>query len=326
MFSRSNPPMPAVARKSAARPRAAASATAAPQSWLARVVRQLYQPGILLPAALALAGIVTWPYLPAWAPDLSHDPAYQLHAAQLQLPTPHAWVPKEVAQRVLDRAGATPEQPLSLLRDGLAERIAKSLDLEPWVQSVTRVEQRRDGTIAVDLTYRRPVLMVSTARGMYAVDVAGVLLPPEDFTAEDIRSFPLARNVTSLPRVGAGEVWQDPAILGAARLAAALAPRGDSSDPWMTHGLTAILLPTAKASASDPLPPTYELLTSGGSRIIWGHAPDADSLEPSTEQKLARLTYYREQCGGFETAQGPSRIDIRDIEVIYAGTLPGERR
>jgi len=159
---------------------------------------------------------------------------------------------------------------------------------------------------------------------MYAVDGEGVLLPPEDFRAEDIRRFPLARNVSTLPRVGAGDVWSDPAVLGAARLAALLTPQQDETDPWRSLGLAAILLPQSPPNGGQPL--TYELQTTGGSRIIWGHAPGGDSLEPSPDQKLARLVYYREQCGGFETAQGPTRIDIRDIEVIYAGALTENRQ
>ncbi|MFV0445397.1 MAG: hypothetical protein ACK5Q5_17605 [Planctomycetaceae bacterium] len=318
--------MPAVARKTAARARPAPPRPDAPPSWLLRFLRQLYQPGVLFPTALALAAIVTWPYLPAWTPDLSVDPAYQVTAERLQLPAAHQWIPHNFRGRVLRRAGGTSEQPLSLLRDGLSERLAESLAAEPWVREVTRVELHRDGVIAVDLTFRRPVLMVSTARGMYAVDETGVLLPPEDFRAEDIRQFPLARQPQSLPNVPAGQVWNDAGVQQAAHLAAALFPTGSSSDPWRSLELAAILIPSAAAQEGTQGPLTFEILTAGGSRILWGHAPGTDSLEPSTEQKLARLVYYREQCGGFETAQGPTRIDIRDIKVIYAGSLDEERR
>lgn len=306
-------------------PRTAASRRDVPRAtptWLARWAAQLYQPGILLPTAVALAVIITWPYLPAWAPDLSHDPAYQLTVDELRLPAAHEWIPAEFAARLLERAGATPGRPLSLLRDGLAERIARELELDPWVQSVERVQQHRDGTVTVELTFRRPVLMVSTPRGMYAVDAAGVLLPPEDFAAEDIRRFPLARGVSVLPRVGAGQVWEHPGVRGAARLAVLLAPKGDDTDPWRALGLQAILTPTEPVGGAL----TYELLTAGDSRIVWGRAPGEDALEPPPEQKLARLVYYRETCGGFETASGPQRIDIRDVDVIYSGALDEARR
>jgi hypothetical protein len=318
--------MPTLIRKPAIRSRPAPLRPEQPPTWMMRFLRQLYQPGILFPMALAFAAIVTWPYLPAWAPDLSTDPVYQVRAECLRLPESHPWIPADFATRVLERAGATADKPLSLLQDGLAERLARSFALEPWVREVQRVELRRDGTIHVELTYRKPVLMVATARGMYAVDEEGTLLPPEDFRAEDVRRFPLARNPGSLPTVGAGHVWADTGVRGAARLAAALAPTTDDADPWRSLGLAAVLIPPQPPAASKPQPLTYELLTVGGSRIIWGHAPGADSLEPSTEQKLARLAYYREQCNGFETAQGPARIDIRDIEVIYAGALTEERR
>jgi hypothetical protein len=308
----------AVVPRTTARPK---PASAAGPSWAARLLHRLYQPGILFPTALAMGLIVMWPYLPAWAPDLSHDPTYQVTAERLQLPARHRWVPPRFAADVLTRAGATPDHPLSLLVDGLSERIAKSLAADPWVKSVREVRQQRDGTIAVELEFRRPVLMVSTPRGMYAVDAEGVLLPPEDFRAEDIREFPLARGVRSLPQVGAGQVWTEPGVRGAAQLAAVLAPKLDAADPWRSLSLAAILVPSNGGEARA----TYELLTSGGSRIVWGHAPGADSLEPPVEQKLARLVYYRQQCGGFETAQGPTRIDIRDIDVIHASALSEQR-
>ncbi len=312
--------MPVVPRNTA---RTSRAATQVP-SWWSRFLHALYQPGLLLPVALALGTIVLWPYLPAWAPNLSRDPAYQVTAEKLQLPPRHRWIPEDFNEQVLSRAGATPERPLSLLLDGLSERLAKSLAQDPWVKSVRKVQQQRDGTILADIEFRRPALMVTTPRGMYAVDADAVLLPPDHFRAEDIREFPLARGTQSLPRGGAGDVWDDSGVLGAARLAAVLAPGEGETDPWRAWQLESILIPSLP-SGSD-VRPTYELLTAGGSRILWGHAPGTDSLEPPPEQKLARLVYYRKQLGGFETQQGPNRIDIRDIDVIYAGSLTEERR
>jgi hypothetical protein len=317
---RCNQGMPAVARTAA---RSRIAAPPAP-SRLALWLHQLYQPGILFPTALAVGLIVTWPYLPRWAPDLSREAAYLVSADRLRLPEHHEWIPEDFAEGILVRAGATPERPLSLLMDRLPERISHSLALDPWVESVRQVRQDRDGTIRADVTFRRPVLMIATPRGMYAVDEQGVLLPPEDFSAEDIRRFPIARGIATLPRGGAGETWDVPGLREAARLAAVLAPDQKETDPWRTLGLAAILVPSPSRSGAGPL--TFELLTAGGSRIVWGHAPGTDSLEPPAAQKIARLIYYREQCGGFETAQGPSRIDIRDIEVIYAGALDEARR
>ena len=303
--------------------RAAVQAATIPP-WPMRVFRQFYQPGLLFPLAVALGVIVTWPYLPRWAPDLSSDPAYQVTVERVHIPERHEWVPFEIVERVLARAGATPERPLSLLRDRLSAELAESFAAEPWVKAVREVRRERDGTIKVDLEFRRPALMVSTPRGMYAVDAEAVLLPPQDFRAEDIPRFPLARGATSLPQVGAGQAWNDPVILGAARLAEFLTSVDEDAAAWSRLGLAAIVLP-GRESAADRLP-SYELETAGGSRIVWGDAPGAESLEPSPKQKLARLIYYREQCGGFETAEGPARIDIRDIEVIYAGALEEQRR
>ena len=293
----------------------------------------MWQPSFLFPVALALGAIVTWPYLPAWEPDFSVDPTFQLTADRLVLPARHRWIPVDFAQRLITRATsevAAGKQHSSVLQPGLAQDLYHAAASEPWVRAVKLVQVQRDGSIQLDLEFRRPVLMVATPRGTYAVDVEGVLLPPEDFTASDVQEFPVARLPRMPPIDGPGMKWGDPDLEGAARLAAVLAPAGDPQDPWRRLGLAAIELPSHLARderAALPEPDAcYQLITKGGSRILWGRAPGATTLEPPAEQKLARLQYYLDQCGSFESSQGPSRIDIRDIDVIYAGSLSEDRR
>jgi len=366
-------------RHSAARSKAASARPRGEASTAVRLLTRVYQPAYLFPLALALGTLITWPYLPRWAPDLSNDPAYQLTPERLDLPKRHAWIPAALADRVLRRAQQVGEdgttnraegeaRPLSLLDPQLAARVAAGLAADPWVAEVRRVQVGRDGIVAADVEWRMPALMVSTPRGMYAVDRQGVLLPPEDFRAEDVARFPIARGVTALPQVGAGQVWNDPLLLGAVRLALFLAPRIDSTDPWQKLGLQTIELPlpaartnggtdgsgssfgrpralgsggsdggsvsagggsggaggglgSAAAEQRGGGAATYELRTRGGSLIVWGRPPGTDSVEPPAEQKLSRLLYYLEQCGSFESSLGPSRIDIRGVDAIYAGAL-----
>lgn len=302
-------------------------------AWIVRLLHRMWQPAFLFPVAVALGAIVTWPYLPAWEPDLSADATYQLTADRLLLPARHRWIPADLAERLIARATedvTASGRHSTVLLSGLSQRLYTAAAQEPWVREVRSVQVQRDGSIHFDLDFRRPVLMVATPRGMYAVDIEGVLLPPEDFTANDVQQFPVARLGRMPPLVGAGMVWGDADLEGAARLAAVLAPEGGPQDPWHRLGLAAIELPshvTQDMRATLPEPDAcYQLITRGGSRILWGRAPGTTTLEPPAEQKLARLQYYLDQCGSFETSQGPSRIDIRDIDVIYSGSLSEGRR
>lgn len=303
----------------AARSRTTVTRVAPRRAWLRDACARWYRPVWLFPLALILAGLVTWPYLPRWTPDFSGDPLYRLTADQLVLPVTHEWIPVDFANRLLHRLGDTP----TLLNAELPEQLRQELLLEPWVAAVHSVQVRREGRVAIDLEWRRPVLMASTPRGMYALDAQGVLLPAEDFTAADISRFPVAVGITSLPNVPAGRLWSDAAVIAAARLAELLAPGQTPGDPWQRLGLSRILLPGAaaagesRAEASGP----YELETRGGSRIVWGAPPGVSTIEPSAEQKLGRLDYYLQQCGPFDGPQGPVRIDIRGPDAIYAGAL-----
>lgn len=295
--------------------------TPAQASWLTVLREQWYRPERLLPTALVLATLLTWPYLLRWAPDLSRDAAYQMTPQQLHLPPAHRWVPGDFADRVLARAerlaAAQGLSPLSLLHPALTECLARSLLAEEWVERVQQVHQHRDGTVRVDLVWRRPALMVATSRGMYAVDRDAVLLPPEDFSETDVPMFPLAVGVATWPQGGAGEPWGDPALLGAARLAALLAPRLNANDPWVQWGLATIVLPTPARDSGEPsaVREPYRLTTRSGMEIVWGDPPGVDSKEASVEEKLARLEWHLTQLG--DVGEGPReviRIDLRQGE------------
>jgi hypothetical protein len=285
-----------------------------------RLLLGLYRPSFLFPAAVSLALIVTWPYLAAWTPDLRGRSEFVLSPERIVLPPGNEWVPSGLARRVLQKSGISKA---SLLDDDLAERLARAFAAEPWVKQVRGVRKHRGGRVTVDLVFRRPVLMAAASGGMYPIDDSGVLLPPVDFSAGDISRFPIARNVRSLPSGPPGQAWGDPIVEGAARLAAELHPADSAPSPWERFRFAAILLPTPDSASPGPEELSYQLETRGGSRIVWGQAPGKESLEPPTEVKLERLAYYLQQCGSFETAAGPSRIDITGFDVIRAESLQG---
>ncbi len=293
-------------------------------STIVRLLRYIYRP---LPLTVAAAWLGYWtlsPHVARWLPDLQQREEYRLVLSEMRLTPPGRWVPASLVDEVAERSSLP--QPLPLLDPGLAEQVAQAFRAHPWVEGVREVRVTpRDG-IAVHLDYRAPVLMAQTKRGVYPVDRAGVLLPPQDFSAEHTAEFPLLINAPSIPQGPAGTPWGDPAVEGAARLAEVLAPGQRLSDYWQRLGLEAIALLPRTQTGDKPAAPQYELLTDSGTRILWGHAPGEDVLEPSPAQKLDRLLRYLDAYGGFDQPYGPRRLDIHHWEEISQEPLDFSRQ
>jgi hypothetical protein len=287
------------------------------------VRRGVFQPATLWWLACALLAVVFLPYLPWMTPDLSSRPEYQVDWSSVAVtPTPRG-VPSRVVEDIRIRA-QLPEK-LSLLQPGLAKQLAQAFADHPWIEKVNRVEVKRQRRIEVDLTYRRAALVVETSRGFYPVDAHSVLLPPTDFAPEDVNKLPVCRNVKTLPQGDAGEQWGDVVVDCAARIADSIAPGGDIDKNWKRLGLAAILAPVPKTSEPLPEDLSFDIVTRGGSLIRWGRAPGADTLEPSVEQKLARLGQVVQNQGSLDAPGGPFKIDIR-YEVVSLQALDDARR
>ncbi|MGH7201295.1 MAG: cell division protein FtsQ/DivIB, partial [Planctomycetaceae bacterium] len=238
---------------------------------------------------------------------------------------PH-WVPPDFVEQVVKRS-QLPET-VCLLDDGVLEHIAAALAAHPWVERVRCVRKSAGEGIVVELDYRRPVAMVNVKQGVYPVDARGILLPPGDFSPADVSRYPAVLNVASVPQGAPGTEWGDATVTGAARLASVLTQtRGGAESPWKRLGLSAILVPdrTEAEPAADEL--TYQLLTPGQSRIVWGRAPGSDHPgELSDEQKIGRLDKYCQDFGGFDQSHGPYEIDIRHWREISRRPISAARK
>jgi hypothetical protein len=292
---------------------------------LGRALRWLWRPLPLLTMSLVLSGMMFWPQLLRLVPDLSNRPEYQIGWSDVAVTQPGRWVPLDLLEQVRTQSGRPAE--LSLLDDGLVRQIADAFVRHPWVESVTSVIKQPHG-VQVELVYRQPVLMVRTSRGVYPVDARGVLLPPADFSVTDVDQFPQVLHVRTMPEGPAGTSWGDEAVAGAARLAARLTAGSDHETPWKRYGLQAIVVRSKQGPVANVEDIIYGLTTAEGSQIVWGHAPGADALEPTIEQKLERLDRFLTDNGRFDHLDKPILIDITDWELIrwdLLSRVPGER-
>lgn len=279
----------------------------------------------MIAAAIAMT-IIMIPVLARRMPKLNDRPEYRVGVDQISVSTPPQWIPPDLAKQVFLRAGLEGNQ--SLLDETLSERVAAAFYTHPWVQEVRSVRKTYPARIHVDVVYREPVAMVKGVDGYYPIDRHSILLPARDFSDADIERYPVIERVASVPMGKLGESWGDPAVSGAAELAAALHAKRDGKDSWWNAlELTAILMPRRVALIENADDLEYELRTKGGSEILWGRGPNSRHPgELAVAQKLQRLGEYLRDYGGFDDAHGPYQIDIRPWQGIDRGILAREVR
>ena len=176
----------------------------------------------------------------------------------------------------------------------------------PWVAGVIRVQKAFPAAITVELQYRQPVAMIQVPGGRIPVDLEAVVLPTADFSPADLELYPLIQNVVPNPVVRPGTAWKDPALMAAVKLAGLL------RDQWKPLKLTAISIPRNVSSSAAANDVSLELVTQGGSRILWGRPPGSDHPgELQATQKIKRLENYLAQFGDYGRPNGPYEIDIR---------------
>ena len=278
------------------------------------IAAMLWRPGVLVPVVLALVATVAVPKLIRELPELSEYPAYQLSRSAVQvIPEKPEWVPKDFLLTVTG-SEMWPEDGTSIFDATLVERVAEAFADHRWVAGVERVERRVPAGVVVRLTFRRPVAWIETAGGRVAVDVTGVRLPGEDLVGETAERYPVVRGVTSQPPAIDAVAWNDPGVVAAAQLAAEL------ESYWEPFDLVAIVVQRrdpAVNSTGDHM--VLELLTRGGSRVVWGRPPGTGHPgELTTAQKIGRIMQFISHFDSLDPPDGPFEINIRHWhEIIF---------
>src|SRR5690606_35287460 len=108
----------------------------------------------------------------------------------------------------------------------------------------------------------------------------GVLLPPEDFSSNQVKKYLRLAVGPAQPQGPVGTPWGDARIEAGAQIAASL------GDLWQKLQLYRIV------SVSEPgtTSPAFVIVTRDGAKVIWGHAPGQEaSGEASASEKVAFL-------------------------------------
>lgn len=239
---------------------------------------------------------------------LRADPRYLVTPENVDIGAQPPWIDSDIRPAALAWAGL--QGPLSTLEpEQLTARLAEALRLQPWVKEVSRIELQSPNRVVVQLQWRRPVAVVESAltdgTTLLPIDTAAIRLPVEQTLSEQLRYLPRITQISQPPEVG--QVWPDPRVVGALRLIERFAME------WQQLSLLDITAAPTPEIRGEQQFYRYELLARGGTRIVWGAAPDtAASDEASFDQKLARLKRFLAASGAdLNTDRSPQWIDVR---------------
>jgi hypothetical protein len=251
---------------------------------------------------------------------MTQQPQYRLTAENIHITPPPPWIHSDVKSQVLRDAGL--EGTLSVLDDwaSFSHRIKEAFEFHPWVASVERITRRLPSGLEIELKYRRPIASIESSEGdsvaLLPIDEQAIRLPEGDLSEVERRYLPRISGITGRPLVG--DLWNDPRVVGGAKIAAALA------DVWEQLRLVEI----KAVSSSEPANVAtanfaFEIVTSGGTRILWGAPPGAEAAagESPFDTKRARLLEYATQHGRLDTIDGPATLDVRSDVVATPRTV-----
>lgn len=157
--------------------------------------------------------------------------------------------------------------------------VADSLNSDPWVQRVRRIQRTRDGGIIIHADYRRPAAAIETAEGYVRIDAQAVRLPG-NFVRNQVASLRLPVIVgVSSPAPANGQLWQGEDVASGLKLIQTLIRQ-----PYR-HRIAVI-----DVKGRDRRGELQIALVTPDRSIIWGLPPDQGvPIEADTATKLQRL-------------------------------------
>jgi hypothetical protein len=275
----------------------AGSALSVWAAFVGRLVRGPVGATVFMAGLLVGGWYLTWHVVGA---GVLHSDRYLLRLESLEITPLPEWIHTDLRGEVFRSLAF--EEPLSIMDDHLAKRIADGFALHPWVAKVRKVTKLHPARVKVDLEYRRPVCMVEVPGGLLPVDAESAWLRSEDFSPIEASQYPRLTGLDSMPVGSVGTKWGDGRVVGGAEVAAALLP------VWAELQLARIV-PSGRPQAGPHY--SFDLYTRGGTRILWGLAPGADVTgDVPTAEKIERLRKYRAAHG---TLDGPHQLDLRSL-------------
>ena len=236
-------------------------------------------------------------------------PDYFVAPSTVRITSKPDWV-KGAIEEQLKRLPNAPAR-VSLLDRKATSEIASALASNPWVKEVRSVVRDFPDRVHAKVELREPTAYVLRNNRYYLVDAAGTRLPGEyKSRAEAGMDLLLIVYVRSTPPA-AGKVWNDPAVVEGAKMAAFLRKYDE-------------IVKAARISAIDtsniggrrtPRESEITLITLDQTRIYWGKGLDTPlSRELSPGSKIANLKAVLDQEGNLIAKE---YVDIRFPDPVF---------
>ena len=282
-------------------------------------LRSISLPRMRVLLALVVVALLGWAMQAVWqrvAPMVIHREPYLLSAERITMTPQPEWITADIRAEVIRNAGL--DQRLSILDDAFMGVIQDGFGLHPWINSVEKITKQFPAGVHVEVTFRKPVAVVEMAsqEGMLLVplDERGVVLPLDDVPEIRKRYMPRIQNIVDRPPVG--QQWDNERVQGAVDLAVRLA------DVWEPLHLVDILPSTRPEILDEHRFYVYDLMTRGGTRVVWGAAPGMSPPgEADFAAKLDRLRNCVTQHGPLDTVQSPAIVDVRNQLTVTPRTV-----
>ena len=281
--------------------------------------RSLVLPRMRVITALVVVAILGWAMQAVWqrvAPMVIRREPYLLAAERITMSPQPEWITADIRAEVIQNAGL--DKRLSILDDSFMSVVQDAFALHPWINSVEKITKQFPAGVQVDVTFRKPVAVVemSSQEGMLLVplDERAVVLPVDDVPENRKRYMPRIQNIVDRPPVG--QQWDSPRVQGAVDLAVRL------TDVWEQLHLVDILPSTRPEILDEHRFFVYDLITSGGTRVLWGAAPgQSPPGEADFDSKLERLRRCVTEHGPLDTVQSPAIVDVRNQLTVTPRTV-----
>jgi len=234
---------------------------------------------------------------------------FQVSPQTLELLAKPRWVRGPIEKQLKVVPGA--DGKVSLLDPAATRKIASGLAANPWVKEVKSVKREFPNRVRAEVSLRDPAAFVLRGNSYYIVDAEGVRLPGEYKDRADTGLDLLIISYVRTSPPPAGKVWDDPAVVEGARVAAFLKPHAD-------------VIKAARVAAIDtsniggrrtPREPEIVLITAGHTQVYWGrgvHYPGSTELSPA--RKLENLKAVLRQEGSLTDKE---YVDLRFPNPVF---------
>ena len=259
-------------------------------------------------AVFAIALGVAW-YV--YKDKVARQQQFQLKPEMIVLtPEQPEWIKEDVLQAVFSDQKLE-EQYLTDRK--LATQLRDAFMLHPCIASIEKVSKRPDG-VDISLVYRDPVAMVvvklDNGTWLYPVDDQAVVLPPRQFTKEDVANYMRVNHDYVPPAGQIGDDWGDDKVVAAAQIAGLLAKA-----PWQKMGLYNIEL-VDNPETKDTVVYLLKKATPGF-RVLWGSLPGHEQEdEIAAPDKLRRLVEFFNANKRLDVSTEPMELDLRPLSKI----------